>query len=96
MERDMDLVKEILLTMEKKQPSDLRNEDLEIEGYLGRTRVHLHDAPDDQRRAIKIAPPPFFSFSMLDSGFYLYVKEPPVLRIFAFSTRKARIVISTA
>jgi hypothetical protein len=29
---DMDLVKEILLAMEKKQPSDLRNESLEIEG----------------------------------------------------------------
>ena len=47
MERDMGLVKEILLTMENKQPSDLRNEDLEIEGYSGRTRVHLHEAPDD-------------------------------------------------
>ena len=55
MERDMDLVKEILLAMEKKQPSDLRNEDLEIEGYSGRTRIHLHEAPDDQRRAIIIA-----------------------------------------
>ena len=33
MERDMDLVKKMLLAIEKKQPSDLRNEDLEIEGY---------------------------------------------------------------
>jgi hypothetical protein len=90
MERDMDLVKKILLAMEKKQPSDLRNEDLEIEGYLGRTRIHLHEAPDDQRRAIKITPPPFFSFSMQVVDFihtsrnrrsYEYLPFPLVKRV---------------
>jgi hypothetical protein len=48
--------------------------------FSERTRVHLHEAPDDQRRAIKHrAPPAFFSVSILDNRFYLYVKEPPVL-----------------
>ena len=91
MERDMDLVKEILLAMEKKQPSDLRNEDLEIEGYSGRTRIHLHEAPDDQRRAIKIAHrllfSPFlcwitdFTYTSRNRRSYEYLLFPLVKRV---------------